>query len=318
MMKRTKLLFSRVLRAGSRGKAMMLTVVVALTLATITPAFAANGGNFLLGRSNTASAVTSLIKSGVGPALQLVVPAGQPPMVVNATAGKATNLNADKLDGKDSTGFATGVGGKATDSDKLDGNDSTAFLGANARATDSDKLDGFDSNKLPGTIAAIQSFAGPVPSITLPTSGWVFAGPTVTVATDGNQKLVGSAEAPIGLVSGGTPLNFDYGLCYQNAAAGSSIDNFVGLAYSIGTITTTRTAFPAAASVTPSAGTWKVGFCLRSSSSGSISNNDFVNGWVQVVNNPVSTAALGAAKADSSSSGGDNIEERTAGADNKK
>src|SRR4051794_29601472 len=106
MMKRTKRLFSCFLRAGGKGKAMILTVVVALTLATITPAFAANGGNFLLGRSNTASAVTSLIKSGAGPALQLVVPAGQPPLRVNATAGKATNLNADKLDGQDSSAFA--------------------------------------------------------------------------------------------------------------------------------------------------------------------------------------------------------------------
>jgi hypothetical protein len=90
---------------GSR-KATLLTVVVALTLATVTPALAANGGNFLLGRSNAASAVTTLIKSGVGPALQLVVPAGQPPLRVNATAGKATNLNADKLDGQDSSAFA--------------------------------------------------------------------------------------------------------------------------------------------------------------------------------------------------------------------
>jgi hypothetical protein len=84
----------------------LLTLVVALTLAVITPAVAATGGNFLLGRSNTASTVTSLIKSGVGPALQLVVPAGPPPMVVNAKAGKATNLNADKLDGQDSSAFA--------------------------------------------------------------------------------------------------------------------------------------------------------------------------------------------------------------------
>jgi hypothetical protein len=37
--------------------------------------------------------------------LAIAVPAGRAPIVVGATAGKATNLNADKLDGIDSTGF---------------------------------------------------------------------------------------------------------------------------------------------------------------------------------------------------------------------
>jgi hypothetical protein len=38
-------------------------------------------------------------------ALQLTVAEGKPPIQVNATAGKASNLNADKLDGDDSTAF---------------------------------------------------------------------------------------------------------------------------------------------------------------------------------------------------------------------
>src|ERR687886_786198 len=39
-------------------------------------------------------------------ALNLNVAANKPPLTVNSTAGKATNLNADKLDGLDSTAFA--------------------------------------------------------------------------------------------------------------------------------------------------------------------------------------------------------------------
>jgi hypothetical protein len=121
MVRTTKMLKSIFLGAFARGKGTnLLTVVVALTLATVTPAIAANGGNFLLGRSNTATAVTTLIKSGVGPALQLVVPAGQPPLRVNATAGKATNLNADKLDGQNSSAFLP-VNGTAVNADKVDG-----------------------------------------------------------------------------------------------------------------------------------------------------------------------------------------------------
>jgi hypothetical protein len=284
MMKRTKLLFSCFLRAGGRGKAMILTVVVALTLATITPAFAANGGNFLLGRSNTASAVTSLIKSGAGPALQLVVPAGQPPIVVNATAGKATNLNADKLDGKDSTAFASGVGGKATDSDKLDGNDSTAFLGANAKATDADKLDGNDSTELPGLISSVGTFNGGNGIQIIPSPAYQFAGVTTTVTTNSTQRLVGAATVPLATTAS-TPHNIDYGLCYQSSAGGP-ISNFTNQ-FSTTQIDNIRRPYTASASVVPGSGTWKVGFCVRNQYSGAGTVTlDWVNGWVQVVNGP--------------------------------
>jgi len=79
--------------------------------------------------------------------------------------------NADKLDGLDSSAFATagssytkgesdgrylGITATAADSDKLDGNDSTAFLGVDAKAADADKLDGFDSTAfVRGTIAIV-------------------------------------------------------------------------------------------------------------------------------------------------------------------
>ncbi len=45
--------------------------------------------------------------NGAGPALSLEAGAGKPPLVVNASAGKATNLDADTLDGKDSEQFAS-------------------------------------------------------------------------------------------------------------------------------------------------------------------------------------------------------------------
>lgn len=35
---------------------------------------------------------------------------GKPPLTVNAAAGKATNLNSDKLDGKDSGDFVQNTG----------------------------------------------------------------------------------------------------------------------------------------------------------------------------------------------------------------
>ena len=92
---------------------------------------------------------------GVGKvtSLSLRVRPGDPPLTVNADAGTATNLSADKLDGKDATAFVSATDGKAPDSDKLDGKDSTEFLGSSAKAADSDLLDGRDSSDFLGANA---------------------------------------------------------------------------------------------------------------------------------------------------------------------
>ena len=119
MMRVTKMLKDVFLRAWGRGKVTLLTVMVALTLATVTPAVAANGGSFLLGKANVATAVTLLKGTVAGPALQVYNPStsasataalfqvasGQPPFKVNSST-KVANLNADQLDGQDSSAFA--------------------------------------------------------------------------------------------------------------------------------------------------------------------------------------------------------------------
>jgi hypothetical protein len=57
-----------------------------------------------VGKSNFASAVSVLDKSGAGPALRLLVDSGAP-LAVNSSA-KVTNLNADKVDGHDASLWA--------------------------------------------------------------------------------------------------------------------------------------------------------------------------------------------------------------------
>src|SRR5215217_4446071 len=109
------------------------------------PAGGATAPSILKGVTNTATAVTTLINSGTGAALNLVVQSGQPPLTVNDGAGTATGLSADKVDGKDADAFVSATNGKAPDSELLDGKDSTEFLGAASKAADSDKLDGKDS-----------------------------------------------------------------------------------------------------------------------------------------------------------------------------
>ncbi len=104
------------------------------------------------------------------------------------------------------------------------------------------------------------------------------------MVTTSAQRLTGAAAAPIGLASAGTQ-SLQYGLCYQSTVAGSPLVNFVGGGYSIGSLTAQRTVVAASASVVPGAGTWNVGFCVSNYGGAiAISNNDFVNGWVQVTN----------------------------------
>jgi hypothetical protein len=97
---------------------MGLALMLALVFGIASTALGANGGNFILGSlNNTATAITKLTGTvGGGPALQvsnsstttgataldLQVATGKAPMKVNSQT-KVTNLNADKLDGQDST-----------------------------------------------------------------------------------------------------------------------------------------------------------------------------------------------------------------------
>jgi hypothetical protein len=107
----------------SRGKFTVAAVVTALTLVTASAAFAGSGigGVFNLGVSNSVNAITALTGSVAGPsmritnnsanagarALDLQVATGKAPMTVNSGT-KVTNLNADKVDGKDSSAFFVG------------------------------------------------------------------------------------------------------------------------------------------------------------------------------------------------------------------
>ncbi len=103
-----------------------LAVILALVFGVATTALGATGANFILGKANTADAVSSLVttitdttkatqaalmvqqKSG-GPALDLRVNSGKAPMKVNSGA-KVARLNADRLDNLDSTEFVSGGG----------------------------------------------------------------------------------------------------------------------------------------------------------------------------------------------------------------
>jgi hypothetical protein len=99
-----------------------LALVMALIFGVATTALAGTGvgARFQLGQTNTVNAITRLVGSVAGPSLQidnnsadpsataldLRVEPGKAPLTVDSTAGKATNLNADELDGLSSEELA--------------------------------------------------------------------------------------------------------------------------------------------------------------------------------------------------------------------
>jgi len=101
-----------------------LAVVLALVVGAATAALGAPVNTFKLGQVNTSNAISTLVgavsgsnlkieNTGTGTnatALELKVQQGNAPLAVNADAGKATNLNADKVDGQEASSFASQAG----------------------------------------------------------------------------------------------------------------------------------------------------------------------------------------------------------------
>jgi hypothetical protein len=91
----------------SRTVSFGMGAVMALVIGSGT-AYAATGGKFILGKSNAATA-TSTLTNTKGTALSLSSKAGTPSLKVNRTT-KVANLNSDLLDGLDQSRFALAAG----------------------------------------------------------------------------------------------------------------------------------------------------------------------------------------------------------------
>ncbi len=133
----------KITRTLWRAKASVLACVVVATVFGASTAVAGSGVGavFNLGYTNlvdaqstlrgtTNNAMLRVVNTNSGTSakgLSIYTATSKPPIVVeNPNSGTATNLSADKLDGKNSSDFL-GATQKATDSDKLDGRDSSVF-----------------------------------------------------------------------------------------------------------------------------------------------------------------------------------------------
>jgi hypothetical protein len=132
----------KVIWAGRATSTLLgLAVLLAVLFGVATTALGATGGNFILGKGNSAGATTKLT-SAAGTTLQLInngtaaaatalnltVPSGKAPLRVNATAGKATNLNADKVDGFEGASFVQGGGTASQGKEAIPAGDNRTVL----------------------------------------------------------------------------------------------------------------------------------------------------------------------------------------------
>ncbi len=86
----------------------IIGALTVLALAGNTVALAATGHSFILGKINKANTITTLKRTTGGPALKLrTTSSAAAPLAVNGR-GKVSNLNADLLDGHNSSFFASG------------------------------------------------------------------------------------------------------------------------------------------------------------------------------------------------------------------
>jgi hypothetical protein len=143
-----------------------VAIMLGLIFGVATSAFGANGGNFILGSlNNTATAITKLTGTvGGGPALHvsnpstatgsraldLQVATGKAPMRVNSGT-KVTNLNADKLDGKEASAFASYTRTVVVTPVGTDTQNGTALLNALAGITDASQTKKYLLYVEPGT-----------------------------------------------------------------------------------------------------------------------------------------------------------------------
>ena len=97
----------KISRTVSFGMGAVMTLVIGSGTA-----YAATGGKFILGKSNSATA-TSTLTNTRGTALSLSSKAGTPSLKVNRTT-KVANLNSDLLDGLDQSKFALAAGQTST------------------------------------------------------------------------------------------------------------------------------------------------------------------------------------------------------------
>lgn len=259
-----------------------LAVILALLFGVASRALAADGDPFLLGEQNVASAVSQLVKQGPGPALSLEVEAKQPPLEVNSKK-KVARLNADSLDGKNSTDFYA-AGSKVADSNHADQADNAA---------NADKVDGKHANDLAVKTAFTSGF-GANPT----TTTQFLAQPAIVSVGTGEAVHVTSNKAFGSTATGGANALNLY-TCYRPQGSTATPNLFGGGILGNQVAQNTRVTMGlSGVLVGLSSGNYEVGLC-GSSSSPNWNSNEWSYTSAMVVEQATSSATASSSSAPS-------------------
>lgn len=110
---------------------------------------------------------------------------------------------------------------------------------------------------------------------------WQPFGPYREITVENGQKIVGFGSAVFGMSSGKSTVAIS--LCYI-AVGNRVLTPFLGDKHLVADVDTARRTFSVSASGALPAGTYSVGYCVINRGSRSIDNNDYVNGWMLVIN----------------------------------
>lgn len=132
-------------------------------------------------------------------------------------------------------------------------------------------------------IVATSSFNGVVGAIAVNPAAYVFVGPTATVTITTGQRLTVNAVASLGLPHGSSEQRAELGVCYKNSSGGT-VNNLAGMNYVVHRFIAGPLTYSAMGSLTPGAGTYSVGMCIKNFGPAIISDNNYVNGYVQITN----------------------------------
>jgi hypothetical protein len=130
--------------------------------------------------------------------------------------------------------------------------------------------------------AQMVDFSGQGTDEIFPSNGaWQPFGPYRTISIQDKQRVVGFGSAVFGTTSGTSRISVS--LCYAKSGS-SALVAFAGNNHLTADADTSRGTFSVAASGTLPAGTYSVGYCVMNRGTELIDNNDYVNGWMIVVN----------------------------------
>jgi hypothetical protein len=144
-------------------------------------------------------------------------------------------------------------------------------------------LDGIQPSGWEHKVLVVTAGGSQVGNIPGPSGSYAFAGSPITLTTAASQTIVASESAALGQTLLGTPIPVIVAICIQPAAGGAITP--MPSSSAIETVNPTNYVVPYAMSSagSPGAGTWKVGFCVKNTSSTTLNDDGNMVGWVAVV-----------------------------------